>query len=175
MTAKDRGLILINTGPGKGKTTAALGTAIRSVGHERKVAFLQFIKSQATGESVFLEELAAAGRIFYRRLGLGLLKETPSPADKAKAEEALAVAQDLVSQDYDLVVLDEICVAMAKGLIEIKKVCDMLKNKPQKLDVILTGRNAPPEIIDLADTVSSMEIIKHAFKEGIAAKKGIEF
>lgn len=173
----EHGLILVNTGPGKGKTTAALGTAIRALGQGFKVAFLQFIKNQETGESRMLKELAQAhpGSLYYQRLGLGLFRGEPSEADKASAAEALAEARRLLAAEYDLVVLDEICVALSCGLIPLADVLDMLKNKWEAVSIILTGRGCPPEIIELADTVTEMTVIKHAYEKGIPAKRGIEF
>lgn len=173
----ERGLILVNTGPGKGKTTAALGVVVRALGQGFKVAFLQFIKDQETGESRFLKEYQEAhpGRLYYIRLGLGLIPGEPSPADRAKAAEALQAAGDLFNNDYDLVVLDEICVALAKGLVATEAVVKMLAAKPPRLNLILTGRGCPEEVIALADTVTEMTLVKHAYQNGISACKGIEF
>jgi ATP:corrinoid adenosyltransferase len=172
----ERGLILVNTGPGKGKTTAALGVTLRALGQGFKVAFLQFIKDQETGESRFLEEYARThpDRLYYKRLGLGFVGNTPSPADRAKAAEALKTAGELLD-DYDLLVLDEICVALDKGLIATEAVLRMLESRPPRLNLILTGRGCPAEVIDLADTVTEMTLVKHAYKNGISARKGIEF
>lgn len=172
-----KGLILVNTGEGKGKTTAALGTAVRAFGQGFKVAFLQFIKDQETGESRFLKSLAASEpqRLYYKRLGLGLFFDEPSEEDRRQAQEALQEAKKLIGADYDLVVLDECCVAMDKGLIDPSAVLEMLKNKPEAVNVILTGRGCPPQIVELADTVTEMTMIKHAYKQGIQARRGIEF
>ncbi|UQZ88118.1 cob(I)yrinic acid a,c-diamide adenosyltransferase [Deltaproteobacteria bacterium Smac51] len=173
----ERGLILINTGPGKGKTTAALGTAIRALGQGYKVAFLQFIKNQETGESLMLKEYGDnhPGRLYYNRLGLGLFRGEPSEADKAKAAEALKAARGLLAGDYDLVVLDEICVAVSNGLISVEDAMELIKAKPLAMNLIMTGRGCPQEIIDLADTVTEMTVIKHAYQKGIPARRGIEF
>jgi cob(I)alamin adenosyltransferase len=173
----DRGLVLINTGPGKGKTTAALGTAVRALGQDCRVAFLQFIKNTDTGESRFLSDFAALhpDRLYYNRLGLGFLSKTPSHEERAKAAEALDEARRLMTGGYDLVVLDEICVAAGKGLIEAGAVADMLKNRPEAVSVILTGRGCPDELVELADTVTEMTEIKHAYQKGIKARRGIEF
>lgn len=173
----ERGLILINTGPGKGKTTAALGTAIRALGQGYKVAFFQFIKNVETGESLMLKEYGEShpGRLYYRRLGLGLFRGEPSAADKASAAEALAEARALLAGDFDLVVLDEFCVAVSCGLFSVQEAVDLVKSKPAALNLILTGRGAPPEIIDLADTVTEMTLVKHAYEKGIPARRGLEF
>ena len=171
------GLILVNTGPGKGKTTAALGTAIRALGHGKKVAFLQFIKSQETGESRFLKDYALKnpGTLYYNRLGLGFVGDNPTAEDRDKAALALSQAQELVAGDYDLIVLDEICVAMAKKIVAVSEVVELIKNKPSSQHLILTGRGCPQEIIELAHTVTEMQIIKHAMDQGIVARRGIEF
>lgn len=173
----NQGLILVNTGPGKGKTTAALGTAIRALGQGLKVAFLQFVKSQDTGESRFLKDLAGAqpDRLYYNRLGLGFVMGAPTDEDRRKAAEALDEARKLMSDGFDLVVLDEICVAAAKGLVEPGAVAAMLKARPETVSVILTGRGCPPELVELADTVTEMIMVKHAYQKGVKAKRGIEF
>lgn len=173
----ESGLILVNTGPGKGKTTAALGTTLRALGHGYKVAFLQFIKSQATGESQFLEQYALAhpGRLNYQLLGLGFVGKNPDEKDKSQAALALDIASQLLTADYDLVVLDEICVAMDKGLIEVDQVITSLNNRSPQTDVILTGRGCPEKIIALAHTVTEMLMVKHAYTQGIEARQGLEF
>lgn len=173
----EKGLILINTGPGKGKTTAAIGVAVRALGQGFKVAFLQFIKNEETGESRLLKEYDQThpGRLYYNRLGLGCIMGDPKPEDRAKAAEALKLAGELINGHYDLVILDEICVALAKGLINTGEVVRMLQAKPPLVNIILTGRGCPEEVIDLADTVTEMIPVKHAFQNGIPARKGIEF
>ena len=173
----EKGLVLVNTGAGKGKTTAALGTAVRALGQGFKVAFLQFIKSQATGESHFLTQYREKNpdQLYYNRLGLGFVNTEPTTAERLKAAEALDDAIRLVSSGFDLVVLDEICVAMALGLIETEKVVEIIKSKPEGLSLILTGRGCPEEIIALADTVTEMTLIKHAYQQNIPALRGIEF
>ena len=173
----NKGLILVNTGPGKGKTTAALGTTIRALGQGFKVAFLQFIKNQETGESKFLKNFADEhpGQLHYDRLGLGLMMGGPTAEDRAKAAEALAEAGRLLQAGYDLVVLDEICVALSLKLIEVSDMEKLIREKPLPVSLILTGRACPEEIIALADTVTEMRPIKHAYEKGIAARRGIEF
>lgn len=173
----EKGLILINTGPGKGKTTAALGTLIRALGQGFTAAFLQFVKSQETGESRFLKEYAQnhPGRLYYNRFGLGFLKDAPTAEDRARAAEALAEAEKLTAEAYDLVVLDEICVAASRGLIPVADVIRLIKNRRPEQHLILTGRGCPAELIALADTVTEMTIIKHAFGQGIPARVGLEF
>ncbi len=173
----EKGLILINTGPGKGKTTAALGTLVRALGRGFTAAFLQFIKSQETGESRFLQDYAQShpGRLYYNRFGLGFLKGEPTAEDRARAAEALAEAEKLTAADYDLVVLDEICVAVSRGLIGVAEVSRLMQNRRPAQHLILTGRGCPDELIALADTVTEMTIVKHAFEQGIPARAGLEY
>ena len=139
---EQKGLILINTGTGKGKTTAALGTAIRAWGNGQKVLILQFIK----------------GAWKYGEL---------------KAIEA--VVDEVMSDRWDLVVLDEVNYAIHFEMLEPEKLLKLIKERPPRLNMILTGRYARPEIIEAADTVTEMTLIKHAFQNGIHARKGIEF
>ncbi len=171
------GRVLINTGPGKGKTTASLGTALRALGHGHKVAVLQFMKSQKTGEGAFLEDYAAAhpDKLHYQRFGLGFVMGEPSPADLAEAREALDQAASCLTGDFNLVVLDEICVALSLNMLDLAEVVELVRNRRQGMSVILTGRGCPRALIDLADTVTEMTEIKHAYQQGIKAAPGIEF
>jgi cob(I)alamin adenosyltransferase len=174
----EKGLVLVNTGDGKGKTTAALGTAVRALGQGLAVAFIQFIKNRATGESRFLEEYEKnnPGRLKYQRLGLGFIKDRPGPADLALAAEALALAGELTTGGrYDLVVLDEICVALAVGLVTAAEVARLIETRPPLVNLILTGRGCPEEIIALADTVTEMKMVKHAYQKGLKARLGLEW
>ena len=187
----EKGLVLINTGPGKGKTSASVGVAVRALGQGFNVAFLQFIKNQATGESRFLEAYAAdhppvgalikgtssenLGGLFYKRMGLGFVFDAPSPEDRAKAAEALGEARELLNGAFELVVLDEICVAVSKGLISSNDILDLIKTREPAVNLILTGRGCPDEIIAAADTVTEMTVVKHAYQAGIKARRGIEF
>jgi cob(I)alamin adenosyltransferase len=170
------GLVLINTGPGKGKTTAALGTVLRALGHGQKVVFLQFIKSQATGESRFLEKYAGehSDQLYYGRLGLGFVKDHPTDKDLAKASEAMATAER-ERHGAHLVVLDEINVALDKNLITLERVKDFIANRPAAQNIILTGRGCPKELYELAHTVTEMADIKHAYRQGIKARRGVDF
>jgi cob(I)alamin adenosyltransferase len=173
-----RGLIIVNTGPGKGKTTAAMGTALRAVGNGLKVLMLQFLKgSWHYGE---LDAVKAFGENFVmKQLGRGFVKvggaET-DPEDIRLVEEAWAEAeQSIVSGNWDLVVLDEINYAISYGMLDPAKVADVLRRKPDLVHVILTGRNAHPTIVELADTVTEMREVKHAYQKGIMAQRGIEY
>lgn len=173
-----KGLIIVNTGPGKGKTTAAMGTALRAVGQGMKVLMLQFLKgSWHYGE---LDAVQAFGdRFVMKQMGRGFVKvggaET-DPEDIRMVEQAWAEAeQAILSGEWDLVVLDEINYAISYGMLDPNKVADALKKRPEMVHVILTGRNAHPTIVDLADTVTEMRQVKHAYEKGIQAQRGIEY
>lgn len=173
-----KGLIIVNTGPGKGKTTAAMGTALRAVGNGMKVLMLQFLKgSWHYGE---LDAVKAFGDNFVmKQLGRGFVKvggaET-DPEDIRLVEEAWEESRQAVnSGQWDLVVLDEINYAISYGMLDPVKVVEALKNKPEQVHVILTGRNAHPTIVELADTVTEMKQVKHAYEKGVMAQRGIEY
>jgi cob(I)alamin adenosyltransferase len=177
-----RGLILINTGPGKGKTTAALGTALRAVGCGMKVLVLQFIKgSWHYGELDAAETLGPSfvSNFVIRQMGRGFVKIGGAEADpedirlvQAAWEEAHAAIN---SGEWDLVVLDEINYAISYGMLDPAEVAEALKAKPEMVHVILTGRNAHPLLVELADTVTEMREVKHAYQKGILAQRGIEY
>jgi cob(I)alamin adenosyltransferase len=178
MTDTRRGLILINTGPGKGKTTAALGTALRAVGNGMRVLVLQFLKgSWHYGE---LDAVEAFGQNFViKQMGRGFVKvggaET-DPEDIRLVEAAWAEARLAIeSGEWDMVVLDEINYAIKYGMLDPAQVAEALRNKPEMVHVILTGRNAHPLLVELADTVTEMREVKHAYQKGILAQRGIEY
>lgn len=175
-----KGLILINTGSGKGKTTAAIGCALRSAGHKQKVLILQYIKgTMNTGELKSIEQLKPYIEIF--QLGKGFIKYKEGKPfitedDKKDARQAYEFSIKKVKNDsYDLIILDEIINLLNFGLISFEEVKKIIFCRPEGSSVILTGSNAPMELIELADTVTEMKEIKHAFQKGINAKKGIEF
>jgi len=170
-----QGRVILNTGHGKGKTTAALGTAFRALGHNHRVCVIQFLKGQGDyGERLLAEKftgldwfICGRGFVFNRKK----LDE-----DKRVAEEGFALATEKINSDiYDLVILDEITYLPLFGFLDVQKIVDLITNKPPRLSVILTGRDAPPELVAIADTVSVVEPLKHAYKEGIKAQKGIEY
>jgi cob(I)alamin adenosyltransferase len=171
-------LILINTGPGKGKTTAAMGTALRAVGNGMRVLMLQFLKgSWHYGE---LDAVKAFGENFVmRQMGRGFVKiggaET-DPEDIRLVGEAWAEARAaILSGEWDLVVLDEINYAIGYGMLDPAEVVATLKEKPEMVHVILTGRNAHASLVEIADTVTEMRQVKHAYEKGVLAQKGIEY
>jgi cob(I)alamin adenosyltransferase len=175
-----RGLILVNTGDGKGKTTAALGLALRAAGSNLKVLILQFIKGPwKSGEVKIIEKLKPL--IEIEQLGLGFIsfkdgKIVDEEEQFKNAKESFEYACEKInSGKYNMVILDEINNLVSYGLLEVKDVINLLKNKPEELYVVLTGRDAPGEFIDIADTVTEMKEIKHAYNKGIIARKGIEY
>ncbi len=173
-----RGLILINTGPGKGKTTAALGTALRAVGCGMRVLMLQFIKgSWHYGELDAVE--AFGGNFVLKQMGRGFVKVGGAEADpedfrlvRAAWDEA---REAIYSGEWDMVVLDEINYAISYKMLDAEMVAEALKGKPEMVHVILTGRNAHPLLVELADTVTEMREVKHAYQKGILAQRGIEY
>src|SRR5438445_7869504 len=173
-----RGLIIVNTGPGKGKTTAAMGTALRAVGQGMRVLMLQFLKgSWHYGE---LDAAKAFGDKFVmNQMGRGFVKvgaEKPDPEDVRMVEEAWNESKKAIqSGEWDLVILDEINYAISYGMLDPVNVADALKKKPEMVHVILTGRNAHPTIVELADTVTEMRQVKHAYEKGVVAQRGIEY
>jgi len=178
MSSSRRGLLLINTGPGKGKTTAAMGTALRAVGNGMRVLMLQFLKgSWHYGE---LDAVRAFGGNFVlKQMGRGFVKvggaET-DPEDVRLVEAAWAEAAAAInSGDWDMVILDEINYAIGYGMLDPGMVAETLRNRPEMVHVILTGRNAHPSLVEIADTVTEMREVKHAYQKGILAQRGIEY
>ncbi len=173
-----RGLIIVNTGPGKGKTTAAMGTALRAVGQGMRVLMLQFLKgSWHYGE---LDAVKAFGDNFVmKQMGRGFVKvgtEKPDPEDVRMVEEAWEEADRAIrSGQWDLIVLDEINYAISYGMLDPARVVSSLAGKPELVHVILTGRNAHPSIVEIADTVTEMRQVKHAYEKGVMAQRGIEY
>ena len=170
-----KGRIIVNTGDGKGKTTAAFGAALRASGHGQKVAIVQFIKGDWNyGEVAALE---GCPNIEMRRIGSGFTWLADDPAvPRALAREAWDLSRELAASDrYDLLVLDELNYAATEGYVSVDEILDLLETKPPRLSVIITGRGAPPELIAAADTVTEMRNVKHAFDDKVTAKKGIEY
>lgn len=167
--------ILVFTGEGKGKTTAALGMAVRASGHGMAVRIIQFVKQDETvGELAGLKQLAGVSLEMY---GCGFIPKPESPAFARHIEAArqgLAAARKAVAAGPDLLILDEICGAVDKGLLAEQDLLDLLAAAPAKMCVVLTGRDATPAVIDAADTVTDMHCVKHAFDVGLDAQKGVE-
>ena len=173
---KRKGLVQVFTGNGKGKTTAALGTILRAAGHGLKVFIVFFMKGKYEyGEFSTLTRLPNVNLVSF---GFRQLTDPANirPAEKEQARLALASAREAVlSGKYDLVVMDEVNVALGFNLIELDEVIRLIKEKPPNVELILTGRYADPRLIELADLVTEMVKVKHPFDKGIKARKGIEF
>jgi cob(I)alamin adenosyltransferase len=171
-----RGCIQVYTGDGKGKTTCALGLAFRAVGQGLRVFIVQFLKGRDTGELKAAPRLAPEFTIrAFGRPGLVNLKN-PAPDDLALARQALDLATGVIAAgDHDLVVLDEINVALAYDLVPLAEVLENLKKRPPHVEVVLTGRSAPQEILDAADLVTEMRPLKHYWQVDLPARRGIEW
>jgi cob(I)alamin adenosyltransferase len=174
---REKGLIIVNTGNGKGKTTAALGMVMRSLGHGYKVAIIQFIKGAwEPAEKAVLEKWS--GQLEFHAMGEGFTWETQDKArDIEKAVAAWEKALEYITNpEYRLVLLDEVNIALKLGYLDVETIIAGLEQKPEASHVILTGRGAPPELIAKADLVTEMTLVKHPFKEqGVKAQPGIEF
>lgn len=172
-------MIIVYTGNGKGKTTAALGAALRAVGEDKRVLMIQFIKGPwKSGEDDSVKKLAPAFEI--RKMGLGFVgilgDRLPREDHIRAAHEALTSAtREILSGAWDILILDEINNALALGLIPLADVIEYISRFPRDRDLILTGRDAHEEIIARADIVTEMKEVKHAFQEGKAARRGIEY
>ena len=168
-----RGLIIVHTGDGKGKTTAALGLAVRAYGAGLKVLILQFIKgARRSGE---LNALDALG-IEVRQLGLGFITRENFAEQQKSARAAIETARrEISSGAWDLIVLDEINYAVKFGLLDAAEILSLIKIRPPQMHLVFTGRAAPVELIDAADLVTEMKLVKHPFQNGVAAQSGIEF
>jgi len=170
------GLIQVFTGDGKGKTTAALGEALRACGHNYKVLILQFMKGDIKYGEVNIAK--AVPNLELKQFGLPTFvkKGDPSDEDLRLAEEGFKFARSaIMEKKYDMVILDELNVAIDYGLIKLKDVLRLLKSRPEGIEIIITGRYAPQEIIEIADLVSNIEEIKHPYQKGILARKGVEW
>lgn len=176
MVGEERGLVIVFTGNGKGKTTAALGMALRAWGHNMKVLMLQFIKGQLCGEHLAVERLNPG--IEIRPLGQGFINFNDPEAlakHREAARKALDEVEDAMAAGYQIIILDEILYALKYELLDLADVLRLIEMKPEKTHLVLTGRNAPDEIINVADLVTEMKEIKHPFKDDVSAQMGIEY
>ncbi len=170
------GLIIVHTGDGKGKTTAAIGTAFRALGWGWKISMVQFLKGTwDTGEKIFSESLGDLFHIYP--MGSGFTWNTKNrDADIRDCEKILRFLEALISKcEDDIIIIDEINVVMNLGYLSPQSVIDVIRKKPKWMTVFLTGRNAPNAIIELADLVTEMKEIKHPFQRGIPAQLGVDF
>ena len=172
----EKGLLIVHTGPGKGKSTAAFGLALRMLGNNRRVGIVQFIKGAwSTGEQPALAEFG--DRVVWHTMGEGFTWETQDLGrDIAAAERAWAKALELMSDEtIGLVILDELNIALRYDYLNLDQVVSELQARRPDLHVVVTGRNAKPALIDAADLVTEMTLVKHHFKAGVKAQPGIEF
>lgn len=173
-----QGLVMVYTGNGKGKTTAALGMALRAVGYDWKILMVQFIKGDwVYGELESYQKLAPNFELY--RMGKGFVRilgdKKPIEDHVKAAEEALAFVKENLNKQYDLIILDEINVALREQLVKIEDVLELVKDKPKHLHLVFTGRNAPEELIEAADLVTEMREIKHPYQKGILAQPGVDY
>jgi len=178
MAAKteEKGLLIVHTGKGKGKSTAAMGMAMRCIGHGLKVGIVQFVKGKwDTGERRVLERFPELCVI--KAMGEGFTWETQDRArDIAAARRAWDEARAMIADPtYKMVILDELNIVLRYDYLPVGEVIDVLKAKPRVLHVVVTGRNAKDELIAIADLVTEMEMVKHPFRDGVKAQKGVEF
>ena len=172
----EKGLVIVHTGTGKGKSTAAFGMALRAVGHGMRVGIVQFIKGKwDTGERAVLEKFPE--QVTIRAMGEGFTWDTQDRArDIASAEAAWAEAKRLIMDaSYRMILLDELNIALRYDYLDINEVLTTLAAKPADTHVIITGRNAKPELIEAADLVTEMTLVKHPFRAGVKAQAGVEF
>lgn len=175
---QERGYIIVLTGNGKGKTTSAMGMAMRAMGHGTKVIMLQFLKGTwRYGELETAKRLAPDFSI--HPLGSGFVHvdpENPDPADIETARKAWEICKEaLFSGKYGMIIFDEINNAIAYGLLPVDEVLEALKKRPQNLHVVLTGRDAHPRLLEMADLVTEVTEVRHPYRKGAAVRKGIEY
>ncbi len=172
----EKGLLIVHTGKGKGKSTAAFGMVFRAIGHGMRVGVIQFVKgSWGTGERTMLEKFPEL--VTIKAMGEGFTWETQDrERDIAHARAAWEEAKRMIADpSYSMVMLDELNIVLRYDYLPLDEVLDVLRNKPPDKHVIVTGRNARDELIELADLVTEMELVKHPFRSGVKAQAGIEF
>jgi cob(I)alamin adenosyltransferase len=173
---EERGLVIVHTGAGKGKSTAAFGMVLRCIGHGMRVGIVQFVKGVwGTGERVVLERFPDL--VTCRAMGEGFTWETQDRArDIAAARAAWEEGKAMIADPaYSMVLLDELNIVLRYDYLPLEEILATLKAKPRDLHIVVTGRNAKPELIELADLVTEMTLVKHPFRGGVKAQKGIEF
>jgi cob(I)alamin adenosyltransferase len=173
----DRGVLVVNTGNGKGKSSSGFGMLARSLGHGLKCGVVQFIKGTfSTGEEAFFRRFAEDDQLDYHVMGEGFTWETQDKArDIQAAQAAWTIAAGMLADPaYDFVLLDELNIALVKQYVQLEQVLEAVSARPPRQHVVITGRGAPDGLIAVADTVTEMRVVKHAFDAGIMAQKGIE-
>lgn len=172
----ERGLVQVYTGNGKGKTTAALGLALRAVGHGFRVKVIQFLKGRLYGELAACEKFPGELEIFQSGLDSFVKRGEPTAEDLRLAGEGLEAAREaIMSGRYDLVVLDEINVAVDLGVLDVESVLPLIDGRPPGVELVLTGRNAPEEFLGRADLVTEMREVRHYYADGVEMRRGIEY
>ncbi len=174
----DKGLVILYTGEGKGKTTAALGLVLRAVGYKKRCLIVQFGKSWFTGELSGIRKLSPLVKIIQGGKGFVdiLGDQTPKTVHKKAAADTFNLLyKEVMSGNWHVVVADEIIGAVSSGMLPLDKALKLIEDKPQALDLVLTGHNAPQKLVSLADLVTDMQSVKHPFQKGILAKKGVDF
>lgn len=173
------GLVLVITGNGKGKTSSAVGMVVRACGHGMKVSMIQFMKGDLyTGEWDGIRKLSCDVELIPTGMGFCGIQGNPFPhsAHREAAQQALRIAEEkLQSGEYDVLILDEINNALKLNLVDLEQVLHLIRIKPEMTHLILTGRDAHPEVIALADTVSEVNEIKHAYRKGIEPQPGVDY
>ncbi len=173
---QERGLIIVHTGKGKGKSTAAFGLAMRCIGHDMRVGIVQFVKGVwESGERRVFARFPE--HVTMRTMGEGFTWETQDRArDIAAARQAWqAVLQLMADESYQMVIADELNIVLRYGYLPLDEVIEALANKRDDLHIVVTGRNAKPELIEIADLVTEMTLVKHPFRSGVKAQVGVEF
>ena len=173
---EERGLLIVHTGTGKGKSSAAFGMVLRCIGHGMRVGIVQFVKGVwGTGERTVLDKFPDL--VTCKAMGEGFTWETQDRARDIAAARAAWDAAKAMMQDpsYRMVLLDELNIVLRYDYLPLAEIIDVLKNKPRDLHVVVTGRNAKPELIEIADLVTEMRLVKHPFRAGVKAQAGIEF
>ncbi|MFW6144704.1 MAG: cob(I)yrinic acid a,c-diamide adenosyltransferase [Candidatus Natronoplasma sp.] len=171
----DKGLIQVYTGDGKGKTTAAIGLAVRAVGRGLRIYIGQFMKTSDHGEHKALAEFK--DKITVEQFGSGnfQFEKDPPQEEIDKAKKGLQkIKKMMTSGNYDIVIADEICVAHHFGLLGLDEILDLIDQRPDNVELVLTGRKAPEKVIEKADLVTEMKEVKHPYRKGISARTGIE-
>lgn len=172
---KAKGYIQVYTGNGKGKTTAALGLALRAAGAGKKILFAQFVKGKVYSEMIAIKKYLP--QIEIKQYGLeSFILNTPTDKDIEAARKGLEEISSILEKGlHDLIILDEACIAVSFKLFSAKELIEVLEKRQPGTEIVVTGRNAPPELIDIADLVTEMKEIKHYYTKGIKARKGIEY
>jgi len=173
---EETGLVIVYTGNGKGKTTAAVGMGIRAVGRGQKVKMIQFIKQPGLlyGEAVALAKCVPEFEVCQVGKGFSMRKGGFSEEDVEAAALGMQIAEQSMNGEYDLVILDELNVAVAKGLVDVDRVLDMLKKRCARVNVVITGRYAPEVLLSVADTVSEIQDVKHHYRAGVKSRAGVD-